>query len=476
MQPPLPARISSLRRTVALVFAAVLGSFLASAFVTQQTSEDIAVFSETLAQDTTPSIKHLAAARGAVLESELILLEYMRASEPGRAEIEPRLEASLNRLARNVEAYLVLPIAPGEYETHDEVLRAWARFDEAVTQVQHLVDQGSARGPMLFESRVVPAGSAADRAVLRAVEFNADYGQNLAAGIHESRTRTLWIANALNALCVLLGIAGAILILREETARRRLRDDYSETLERRAEELEQFAGRVAHDIRNPLASARFSAELIVRRPEEAQAGAQRILRSVAAADAILAGLLEFARAGARPDPGARTDVRAVIAEFSGGIAQDAESAGIELRFHAVPPVLAACSTGVYLSLLGNLLRNAIKYMGDRPVRRIDVRVREEGALLRTEVEDTGPGIPEELQAALFQPYFRATRGTQPGLGLGLATVKRLAEGHRGRVGVHSVPGAGSIFWFDLPLAGVASPEAGRKTEIHGIEPPHETRH
>jgi signal transduction histidine kinase len=70
-----------------------------------------------------------------------------------------------------------------------------------------------------------------------------------------------------------------------------------------------------------------------------------------------------------------------------------------------------------------------------------------------EVEDTGPGIPYEQQPHLFRPFARlAAAPGVPGLGLGLATVRRLAEGFGGSTGVRSTPGAGSTFWVVIPLA------------------------
>jgi signal transduction histidine kinase len=68
------------------------------------------------------------------------------------------------------------------------------------------------------------------------------------------------------------------------------------------------------------------------------------------------------------------------------------------------------------------------------------------------VEDTGPGIPPEVVDEIFLPYVRGPNQGKGGLGLGLATVKRLCETRGGRVGVRSVLGRGSIFWIELPLA------------------------
>jgi len=118
----------------------------------------------------------------------------------------------------------------------------------------------------------------------------------------------------------------------------------------------------------------------------------------------------------------------VLEDLVRDISPDAAQRGIEIDLQSVPPVMVASSPGVYLSLAGNLVRNAIKYMGDRPIRRVSVRVTLEGTAVRTEVIDTGPGIAAQNLASLFEAYFRigADRGNE-GLGLGLATVKKLVR-------------------------------------------------
>jgi signal transduction histidine kinase len=103
--------------------------------------------------------------------------------------------------------------------------------------------------------------------------------------------------------------------------------------------------------------------------------------------------------------------------------------------------------------VGNLIANAIKYMpGDRPERLVSIRGTDTPLGVHVEVSDTGPGLPNEVQESIFDPYVRAD-ASRPGLGLGLATVKRLVQSHRGRVGVRSKVGEGSVFWFELPVQG-----------------------
>jgi signal transduction histidine kinase len=94
----------------------------------------------------------------------------------------------------------------------------------------------------------------------------------------------------------------------------------------------------------------------------------------------------------------------------------------------------------------------MKYMGEREVRRITLRAAERGPFVHVEVEDTGPGIPRDAVDDIFLPWVRGPTHGADGLGLGLATVKRLCEAHGGRVGVHSMLGQGSVFWIELPLA------------------------
>jgi signal transduction histidine kinase len=110
----------------------------------------------------------------------------------------------------------------------------------------------------------------------------------------------------------------------------------------------------------------------------------------------------------------------------------------------------ACHPGVLASLLNNLVSNALKYIGEGSERRVVVRVRPGVGFVRFEVEDTGGGIPPSLAERVFEPYVRGQLNEQAGIGLGLATVKKLCLAHGGRVGLHSEPGRGALFWFELP--------------------------
>ena len=100
----------------------------------------------------------------------------------------------------------------------------------------------------------------------------------------------------------------------------------------------------------------------------------------------------------------------------------------------------------------NLLINASKFTPEGG--KITLKANERDSTMIVEVEDTGPGIAEEEQQRLFQPYHRQINDRErlSGLGLGLALCKYLVELQGGKIWVESQVGKGSTFSFSIPLA------------------------
>ena len=115
-------------------------------------------------------------------------------------------------------------------------------------------------------------------------------------------------------------------------------------------------------------------------------------------------------------------------------------------------------------VLLNLVLNAIKFTSAGRVEiRVGAPICDAGVIeLHFEVMDTGIGIPANAATRIFEPYYRATGSgieIRDGTGLGLTISKRLVEAMGGRIGFRSEPGAGTTFWFDLPVQRAQMPSS-----------------
>ncbi|MEI6335002.1 MAG: CHASE domain-containing protein [Methylococcaceae bacterium] len=147
------------------------------------------------------------------------------------------------------------------------------------------------------------------------------------------------------------------------------------------------------------------------------------------------------------------------------LATQAHAKGLELNC-IVPPTLSLCWRGDPLRIrqvLTNLTGNAVKFTarGEVSVSVTASAFADDQVGLRFEVQDTGIGISPAAQAQLFKPFSQADSSTSRsfgGTGLGLSISKKLVELMGGTIGVNSIPGAGSRFWFTLPLTPCKSVE------------------
>ena len=125
------------------------------------------------------------------------------------------------------------------------------------------------------------------------------------------------------------------------------------------------------------------------------------------------------------------------------------------------PVPVVCDSLRMEQVTNNLVSNAIKYSPAGG--RVEVTVERRGSEVVWEVRDTGIGIPLHEQAAIFEPFRRGnvTREAIPGVGLGLATARRIVAAHGGRIELTSAPGEGSTFSVCLPAGAVAADRTAR---------------
>jgi signal transduction histidine kinase len=442
-------------------FAVVAVTFFTANVVTQRAMHEVDVASDAIAFDSAPSIQHLAAVRTAVRHVEFLVGTAVMGG--GGERNHAGIEQALAQLTQEANAYLSLPTFAGEKDSWGELNSSIIDFEGAVQRAVAQLDAGAAQASRAGLPLVADKADRVSAAATRAIEFNAQNGRELALRIKAVRRNAGWIGYALNTSCVLFAVLAALLVRRQLRRYSALVEDHASLQESRAKELEAFAARAAHDILNPVSATQMALALAVKRDIDdvrVRELVDRALSNQKRVRNIIDGLLQFARAGARPTPGAQADIGAVITDVTAGVQPAAVRAGIELRVEDLPRCGAACSVGVLTSVVSNLEHNAVKYMGEREVRNITVRAVARGAFVRVEVEDTGPGIPRDTVDDIFLPYVRGATHGKEGLGLGLATVKRLCEAHGGRVGVRSGVGQGSLFWIELPLATSTPSAAG----------------
>ena len=218
----------------------------------------------------------------------------------------------------------------------------------------------------------------------------------------------------------------------------------------------EFLSRMSHELRTPLTAIAGFAELLSldelsheQRESAAtiQRASQHLLRLVD--DVLDIARIESGALAVSLEPVRIADVVAGALELVQPLANRHR---IELDAPGTRDDLCALTDNQRLKqVLVNLVVNGIKYNqpGGRVTLTVDVPT---DGVVRIEVIDTGVGIDERSIGRLFTPFERLGATEIEGSGLGLALSKAMVEGMGGRIGVHSEPGAGSIFWVELRTA------------------------
>jgi signal transduction histidine kinase len=217
---------------------------------------------------------------------------------------------------------------------------------------------------------------------------------------------------------------------------------------------------VAHDVRNPLMAIAGFAEVLLmdREMEDAQRLhlTSRIVANANELNTLVDDLLHLDRiAAGRVNPELEeVDVSAVVGRAVASASADRPE---RVDIDADAPITAAVDRARFERAIANLVSNALRYTPeDSPVR---VGVRRDGDELRVEVDDRGPGIPDDQKEAVFEPFVRGSQAARTtGTGLGLSLVRQFAELHGGRVWVEDPPEGGARFVFVVPAGGVRQPE------------------
>ena len=239
-------------------------------------------------------------------------------------------------------------------------------------------------------------------------------------------------------------VAVAFRQLRREAALARLRAD--------------FVSSVSHELRTPLAQIRMFAELLrmgwIRSEREHTRSLDIIDQEARRLGHLVDKVLCFDRAerGEAVLMRERTVLASLIREVLEAFAPLAKSRGVVVRASLDENIVAEVDRGAVRQILINLLDNAVKYGPERQRIQVDLAGTTHGTA-RLSVTDQGPGIPASEQSRIWEPFHRLERDANSavaGSGIGLALVQKLAEAHRGTVGVENLAGGGGRFFVELP--------------------------
>lgn len=257
-------------------------------------------------------------------------------------------------------------------------------------------------------------------------------------------------------------VIGLVLSFRDLTLMKALQDQVRR--QDRLASLGHLSAGVAHEIRNPLAIIKGSAEILRRRfggQADEEGLTHSIIEEVNRLSEVVTNFLDFARP--KEPTIVQGDLNGVIhkALALAGHHRSGESVRVESELASdLPPVPMDPEQCQQVFL--NLILNALEAMRDGGVLTVRSRVDEVSGCAVVEVQDTGEGIDEETRGNIFDPFFTSK---EQGTGLGLSVVHMIVAAHGGRIEVDSEPGQGSVFRVFFPL------EAGVKEEAESPVPP-----
>ncbi|GAA4375375.1 hypothetical protein GCM10023186_07980 [Hymenobacter koreensis] len=234
-------------------------------------------------------------------------------------------------------------------------------------------------------------------------------------------------------------------------------------LERRNQELDQFAYVVSHDLKAPLrgiesASRWIEEDMSQELPAHIQEFLVLMRVRVHRMENLISGILELARIGRVEQLDERVDVRELLTEIVDVLSPPE---GFRIQFPTYLPVILAPRVELH-QVFSNLLSNALKYHHEPEKGMVRIQYRETPTEYVFSLTDNGPGIAPEYHERVFVIFQTLTeRDTLESTGVGLAIVKKIVERHGGSITLNSSEGHGATFTFTWPKMSAAAPALAR---------------
>ncbi|HWA42990.1 MAG TPA: PAS domain S-box protein, partial [Hypericibacter adhaerens] len=224
----------------------------------------------------------------------------------------------------------------------------------------------------------------------------------------------------------------------------------------RLNELGEMASTLAHELNQPLAAIanyvqgciKLLAQIPGQQADLMRGALQETAKQSLRAGDIIRHLREFTTRGETEK--SPEDIKKLVEEAGALALVGSRERGIRAEFEfAGTDVMVVADRVQIQQVLTNLMRNAIEAMRESPRKELVVRTRPDGAAaMYVEVEDTGPGIAEEIADQLFQPFVTTKAG---GMGIGLSISRRIIQSHGSDLRYRRNEAGGATFSFTLPI-------------------------
>jgi signal transduction histidine kinase len=217
-----------------------------------------------------------------------------------------------------------------------------------------------------------------------------------------------------------------------------------------------FLSALSHELRTPLNAILGFADVLLAEvdgplSDEARDNLTVLRRSADHLRALIDDILDLSalESGELRLDTSTLDVFVIAAEVAREARVTAQDKPLDVLMSGRPAIALADARRVR-QILGNLVGNAVKFTREG---KVEIHVDLDGDFVVVSVSDTGPGIPPEQRAAIFEEYWQApaSRQSRTGAGLGLAITRRLVRMHGGTISVESETGQGSSFTVRLPI-------------------------
>jgi signal transduction histidine kinase len=297
--------------------------------------------------------------------------------------------------------------------------------------------------------RLGPVGAATSSTLLAAVALCGTL-RGFGPFVATSQNESLLLLQAYMGVSTIMSLVVAAVVWDWQQFRQKLTNQ-GHALERSNADLRQFAYMVSHDLREPLRTVSFFADLLARKyhsylDEDADEYIHCITSAARRMAALIDGVLAYSHVDAdseRASADTGEALRSALANLTPTI-QESQT----VVTHDPLPLVRANEVQLVM-VFQNLIANAIKYRSQESPR-IHVAAQQEHDAWVFSVRDNGIGIQPEYINEVFVLFRRLHGPDRAGAGIGLATSKKIVERHGGRIWVESQPGFGSTFFFTIP--------------------------